>query len=303
MTEIRNASAFKLTPDSMWRQAVSHPSIPPPSIYAIGERINKAENEDAKKIFFDCIRERLERAVESFRTREELSILTKIVLLLLDFSFLVETGYFERFDDILSKFLDRANKAGLKVDYFESLRKTLEEARKKVGGQAEQAAGRAQQAAPDPPAAAGGRGALRLLVRFPSGSADRVRDPAPRRPDERRTGAAAARGQQERIHRVAPQAGALHPQPGDHRCPQPPQMRSSVRRPPHPHPRQFAQRRPGVDEGRQQPVRQSSGAGRRQTLRRTGFPQAGAALAPAEPSHQFYLEALSPKAVFSAKSR
>ncbi len=132
MSDLRNFAAFKLTAESMW-QAISHPSIPIPAIYAIGERINKVENEDAKKIFFDCVRERLEGAVESFRTRDELSILTKVVLLLLDFPFLVETGYFERFDDILGKFLERANKAGLKVEYFESLRKTLEAARKKSG--------------------------------------------------------------------------------------------------------------------------------------------------------------------------
>lgn len=132
IADLRNFAAFRLTADSMW-QAVSHPSIPIPAIYAIGERINKVENEDAKKIFFDCIRERLEGAVESFHTRDELSVLTKLVLLLLDFPFLVETGYFERFDDILGKFLERANQAGLKVEYFESLRKTLEEARKKSG--------------------------------------------------------------------------------------------------------------------------------------------------------------------------
>jgi hypothetical protein len=140
--EIRNFVAFQLSQDSIW-QAISHPSIPIASIYSIGERVNKQENEDAKKIYFDCIRARLEAAVESFQTRDEVQMLTKIILLLLDFSFLVETGYFERFDDILGKFLDRANQAGLKVDYFESLRKTLEEARKKSGdkGQSKPPAG------------------------------------------------------------------------------------------------------------------------------------------------------------------
>jgi len=128
--EIRHFSAFKLTLHSTW-QAISQPSIPITSIYAIGERINKVENDDAKKIFFDCIRARLEHAVESFRNREEVSSLTKLILLLLDFPFLVESGYFERFDDILGKFLERASQAKLKVDYFESLRRTLEEARAK----------------------------------------------------------------------------------------------------------------------------------------------------------------------------
>ena len=126
--EIRTRSAFLLTPHSMW-QVISHPSIPIPSIHAIAERMQRMEGEDAQKIFFDCVRSRLEEAVESFRTKDEVTSLTQLVLLLLELPFLVETGYFERFDDILRKFLERSQKAGLKVEYFENLRRTLEEAR------------------------------------------------------------------------------------------------------------------------------------------------------------------------------
>ncbi len=126
--EVRQAAALKLVINSVW-QAISLPNVPIASLYVIGERIRKEGNEDAEKIFFDCIRARLEHAVETFRTREEVEVLTKLILVLLDFSFLVETGYFERFDDILRKFLERSQKAGVKVDYFENLRRTLEEAR------------------------------------------------------------------------------------------------------------------------------------------------------------------------------
>ena len=127
--EVRQAAAMRMAPSSMW-QAISLPNVPIASLYAIGERVKKSGSEDAEKIFFDCIRAQLEQAVESFRTREEVSFLTKLIMVLLDFPFLVETGYFERFDDILRKFLERSQKAGVKVDYFESLRKTLEETRK-----------------------------------------------------------------------------------------------------------------------------------------------------------------------------
>ncbi len=126
--ETRSMAAFKLSQFSMW-QAISHPSIPLASVCAIGERVSKTESDDHKKIFFDCIRSRIADAVDSFKTREEFSNLTKLVLLLLDFPFLVETGYFERFDEIMEAFLARAQKAGLKVDYFENLRKPLEIAR------------------------------------------------------------------------------------------------------------------------------------------------------------------------------
>jgi len=121
----RLRAAFKLSPDSMW-QAISHPNAPLESLYAIGQRASKSGREDIQKIYFDCIRARLDAAVEAFRTREELSALTNLVLLLLDFPFLVESGYFERFDDVLGKFLARAQKAGMRVEYFENVRSKLE---------------------------------------------------------------------------------------------------------------------------------------------------------------------------------
>ena len=130
--EVRKYSAFRLSPHSMW-QAISHPSIPILSILAIGERINRAEGDDAKKIFFDCTRSRLEAAIDGARSHEEFSVISKLVLLLIDFPFLVETGYFERFDDLLQKLLEQCQKAGFQVEYFENLRRTLEEARRSSG--------------------------------------------------------------------------------------------------------------------------------------------------------------------------
>ncbi len=130
--EVRKYSAFRLSPHSMW-QAISHPSIPILSILAIGERINRAEGDDAKKIFFDCTRSRLETAIDGARSHEEFSIISKLVLLLIDFPFLVETGYFERFDDLLQKLLEQCQKVGFQVEYFENLRRTLEEARRSSG--------------------------------------------------------------------------------------------------------------------------------------------------------------------------
>lgn len=127
--EVRQRAAFKLSSQSMW-QAISHPSIPVSSIQAIGERVYRVEGEDAQKVFFDCTRARIESAVESARGNDELAAVTKLMLLLMNFSFLVETGYFERFDDLLRKLLEVAQKQNFKVDYFENLRKTLDEARK-----------------------------------------------------------------------------------------------------------------------------------------------------------------------------
>ena len=130
--KIRHLTALKMSQFSMW-QAIAHPNVPIPSLHAIGERISKSEADDAKKIFFDCIRSRVLVAVEGFRTRDELSAITKLILLLLDFPFLVEGGYFERFDDILEKFLERSQHLGLEVEYFENLRHRLESAKTDSG--------------------------------------------------------------------------------------------------------------------------------------------------------------------------
>jgi hypothetical protein len=130
--DVRVFSAMKLTSHSMW-QVVSLPNIPIHSIYAIGDRMAKVEGEDARKIFFDCTRSRIDQAADSFRTRDDFDAITKLILLLLGFNFLAETGYFERFDDILRKYLATAQARGLRVDYFENVRRTLEEARLKAG--------------------------------------------------------------------------------------------------------------------------------------------------------------------------
>lgn len=130
--EVRTFAAMQLNAHSMW-MVVSHPNASVQTIYALGERMDKKEGEDAKKIFFDCTRSRIEQVVENFRTKEELEQITKLIMMLLGFGFLVETGYFERFDDILRKFLNNAQARGLKVEYFERLRRTLEAARQEAG--------------------------------------------------------------------------------------------------------------------------------------------------------------------------
>ncbi|MEM6456688.1 MAG: hypothetical protein AAF772_16475, partial [Acidobacteriota bacterium] len=122
----RRVAAYKLSAESMW-QTIALPMVPISTLVAIGERVTRSRGDEGKKIFFDCVRARLEEAAQSFTTREQLQPLTKLIMLLLDFSFLAETGYFRRFDAILGTFLENAQKAGLRIDYFENLRKTLDQ--------------------------------------------------------------------------------------------------------------------------------------------------------------------------------
>lgn len=126
---IRRRAAFRLSTDSMW-QVISHPNMPLISLQAIGERVKRTEGEDIQKIFFDCVRARVESAIESANSHQELAAIANLLVLLIDLPFLVEGGYFERFDDLLRRLLEQSQKQNYEVEYFERLRKTLEEAYK-----------------------------------------------------------------------------------------------------------------------------------------------------------------------------
>ncbi len=128
----RSVAAKILSQSSMW-QALSLPDVPIASLYAIGERIHRSENEDAKKIFFDCVRTPMLEAIEASREREEIEALAALTLLMIEDPFLVEGGYFERFDALVQALQARAQEMGVHLEYFEALRRTLEQARKEEG--------------------------------------------------------------------------------------------------------------------------------------------------------------------------
>jgi hypothetical protein len=131
--ESRATAAFRLTPASMW-EVLALPNVPIPAIHAIGDRIRQTGNEDAQKIFFDCTRARIEQVIEAMHDRDEVREVARLMHLLLHLPHLVESGYFERLDDMLGTFLARTGSAGVNVEYFESLRKTVEAAHKESDG-------------------------------------------------------------------------------------------------------------------------------------------------------------------------
>jgi hypothetical protein len=131
--ESRAAAAFRLTPASMW-EVLTLPNLPIPVIHAIGDRIRQSGSEDAQKIFFDCTRARIAQVIETMHDREEVREIARLMHLLLHFPHLVESGYFERLDDMLGTFLARTGPAGVNLEYFESLRKTVEAANKESEG-------------------------------------------------------------------------------------------------------------------------------------------------------------------------
>ena len=128
----RAVAAKILSESSMW-QSLSLPDVPIGSLYAIGERIHRRENEDAKKIFFDCVRTPMLEAIAASRERQDIENLAALTLLMIEYPFLVEGGYFERFDSLVQALQARAQEAGVHLEYFEALTRTLEQARKEEG--------------------------------------------------------------------------------------------------------------------------------------------------------------------------
>jgi hypothetical protein len=130
-TDTKRLAADNLSESSIW-QMVSRSRMPIDSLYCIGMRLKKGE-EELKKIYFDCVRARLLHEVQAATGRGEVADLTKIILLLIDFDFIVETVYFNRFDEILTHFLSTVEKMGLRIDYFERLRSKINMGRQERG--------------------------------------------------------------------------------------------------------------------------------------------------------------------------
>jgi hypothetical protein len=130
--ETQRLASEAISLSSAW-QMLARNRLPMNLIYFIGMRFKLKEPEELQKIFCDCTRSRLLEEIQRADNRKAIADLTKVILLLFEFGFMVETAYFERFDDLLTRFLQCVRQAGLKVDYFERIRAQLETARKEKG--------------------------------------------------------------------------------------------------------------------------------------------------------------------------
>jgi class 3 adenylate cyclase len=125
-------AAAALSLPSVW-QLVARPKTPMGVLAIIGMRLRGREPQEFQKIFFDASRGTVLEEVRTARERTAIAHLTKVVLVFASCDFMVETAYFERFDELLSRFLDCVKAAGLRVDYFEKIRGQLDASRSEQG--------------------------------------------------------------------------------------------------------------------------------------------------------------------------
>ncbi len=114
-------------------QIVARNRVPLDLIYNLGLRFNNAGSDDNRKIFFDCTRAKIAQAILEAKSKESVIKISGILKMFLQYEFLVETLYFERYDEIYSNFLERVAKMGFKIGYLEKYKKELEELRKSKG--------------------------------------------------------------------------------------------------------------------------------------------------------------------------
>ena len=129
---VRSVAAFRLTLESIWK-ALSHPTVPLTTVRDIAGRLKATDEGDNQKILFDCVRTHLAQAISNIRGQEDTRELTHLIRVLLELPALVETGYFERLDELVGSFLENTRELGVNVEYFERLRKTVEAAHAEAG--------------------------------------------------------------------------------------------------------------------------------------------------------------------------
>jgi class 3 adenylate cyclase len=125
-------AAEELDLQSIW-QLVARPRIPVSVLAAIGRRLKEREGSELQKVFFDASRSNILEEIRCAKDKQAIARLTRIVLLLSEFEFMVETAYFERFDELLSRFLEAVRNVDLRVEYFEKIKRQIDSTRKQLG--------------------------------------------------------------------------------------------------------------------------------------------------------------------------
>jgi hypothetical protein len=117
--------AKKLDFDQIWRP-ISYPKVPIRVILHIQRRVRASSADDLKKIFFDCVRGRLLMAVGEASTRSEMEELKQVIFEFFRYDFFVQTEYFERLNELLTRFLRRAEQFELETSSFREIMKRLD---------------------------------------------------------------------------------------------------------------------------------------------------------------------------------
>jgi hypothetical protein len=125
--------AYGKMSDKSILQIIARSRVPLELIYYIGSRFAKSPKDDYKKIFFDCMRTQICQAIAEVKSKESLLRISNLFEIFKDFSFLVETLYFDRYDEMLSRFIEKITQMGMKIRYLEDYRKELDKLRQEKG--------------------------------------------------------------------------------------------------------------------------------------------------------------------------
>jgi len=131
-TQVRDFATAEVEFDRVWR-TIAYPRAPIHAILAIQKRLKHEGGEDRKKIFFDCVRARVAASIETVHQEQEMEDIKRLILGFFNFDFFVQTGYFERLDDLLSRFLKKAEQFRWDISSFREIMKKLDQERVEKG--------------------------------------------------------------------------------------------------------------------------------------------------------------------------
>lgn len=130
--EVRREAARNAPLDSLW-VVVVYDKTPLAALWTIAQRMASDASNDLKKIFFDVIKERLNKALLEVDCARDFELLRQFIASFYYCSFFVEDRYFEDLEALLFMFINQAKRFGIRVGDFKHRRLHLVRAREKQG--------------------------------------------------------------------------------------------------------------------------------------------------------------------------
>ena len=97
---------------ALW-QTVAYYRTPVSSLEVVTKRLDEGESDDLKKIFFDCVHDRLSRGITENKNPVELATIKRILEVFIGFEFFSETPYFMDLDALVSQLQARGSRFGV----------------------------------------------------------------------------------------------------------------------------------------------------------------------------------------------
>jgi len=119
-------------PEVLW-PLVAEPRVPLPTLSAIGAQLSRGSATEVQKLFFDCGRARMDALTRELAGERQLQDVRGLLLGFLRQESFLEAGYFERLNQLLQAFLQRARQFNLPAEPYQRTLALLERAREQRG--------------------------------------------------------------------------------------------------------------------------------------------------------------------------